>query len=444
LISQLNYLTSLLGTIAVFGMWNGCIKLLAEARARGDSEQEATVRSITLFYPLLAGVAFTAVAVATSNGLSRVLYGSDAHRWAVVVAAFAVPASLSGSAVGVGLQGHGRMQRLALGNALSFVAGTAVVIALVSGFGVNGGVAAVPLAAFAGAAIFWTIHPGFFKGIRVTKRALLDRSALRAVYAFGVAAVVLSVASSLTDIAVRTLIVRKIGITANGLYQPVAMLSNQLFLALIAALATYLFPRLTSLYATGRDEEAVAEVNLGLRTMLLITIPGVLVAVTFAPQLIRLVYSDDFTSASSALSWQMSGEVCRVLAWTVGAVLLPRGLLRAWLAIGLLTLVTQAVVAVTLVGRFGLVGIAVAHTASWVVNALLAVVVARRAASFRLERSTAVLVAAATVFTIAALAGAVTGGRAAEAVGLVLLVSWMAFALRPVRAALAAVRGARA
>ncbi len=430
LVSQLNYLSTLIATVAVFGMWNGCIKLLAEARAKGDQALEARVRSITLFYPLVAGLLVAVGVSVVSTPVGHALLGSNAHSGAVIVAAFSVPAGLLAAALSVGLQARGEMHRLAVANTVIALGNTALVVALVVAFGIQGAIAGVLLTSVLATVVLASREPALFKGVSFRPGVVFDRSVLRAIYAFGAAAIVLSLASGGTDLGVRTLIVRQLGIASNGLYQPVTMLSTQVFLALVSALGIYLFPRLTGLYARGEHEQANSEVNAGVRLMLAAAVPAVILTITLAPFLLRVVFSGEFVSAKSALTWQMAGEVFRALGWTIGAVLLPLGLIRPWLGIGLLTVATQAVLVAALIGPLGLVGVSIAYSSSWLVNAALAIFVARRHARLGLDPKTVRLIVGALVFTAVSVAVARLSGRVVPVAGVGLLTLWLALTVR--------------
>jgi antigen flippase len=446
LVSQLNYLSTLVATVAAFGMWNGCIKLLAEARAAGDTKQEARLRSITLFYPFAAGLLIAAGISLAAGPVGHALLGVDAHPGAIVMAAFSVPAGLLATALSTGLQGRGEMRRLAVANTLIALGNTALVVLLVVAFGLQGAMAGVLLTSLVATLVLSIREPGLLAGVSFRPSVVFDRTVLRTILTFGAAAIVLSFASSGTDLGVRTLIVHRLGIASNGIYQPVTMLSTQLFLALVSALGIYLFPRLTALYSTGEREQANVEVNSGVRLMLAAAVPAVILTITLAPLLLRLVFSGQFVPARSALTWQMAGEVLRALGWTIGAVLLPLGLVRAWLGVGLLTLIVQAALVAALIGPLGLTGVSVAYSMSWLVNAAAAVAIARRRAGLRLEPKTVRAIGSALAFTAVSMAATRSPERAMPLVGVGLLSVWLAVTVRrgALREALAAVRGLRA
>jgi PST family polysaccharide transporter len=425
LVAQLNYLSTFLAAIAALGISNGCIKLLAEARATQDDLRERHVRSILLVYPLVAGTLLALLIGAGAAVVGPLVLGSDSHRLAIVVAAVSVPLSMAAGSFAVALQGRESIRRLAGGNGIVAVANTAIVVVSIAAFGLPGAIASVALTSLAALAVFAIREPGLFRGISLRLRVLFDRRLLRAIYALGLASVVLSLASGAVDLGLRTLIVHRLGLDANGLYQPVALLSSQLFLAIVGGVAMYLFPRLTALYATGHTVDAHREVNAALRLVFVVVAPAVVLLVAFGGSVLALAFSEEFRGAQPTLDYQLLGEVFRAIAWTVGAVLLPLGLAKHWFLLGMGTLVSQAILAPLLIRPLGLPAIGVAYAASWALGAALALLVARRKAGFRLDPGTA----AYTLIGVAAAVAVVGLARAAHplpGVGVVLLAAVLA------------------
>ena len=255
LIAQLNDFATFASGLALLGLSNGCIKLLAEARARGDAESERRVRSIAVAFPIAAGLVLMVVLLPISQVIGGLLFGGPSHTAATAIAICSVPFALAAGSYVITLQGQGSFTRLASANALTTVASTLLVVALVVLFKLNGAILAVTLTSVVTVVVFLFREPRLFANTSLRPRFLFERRTLRAVYAFAAATVVLSFAGVATDLVIRTLIVHRIGLSSNGLYQPVVVLSTQFFLALVAALAAYLFPRLTSLYSDGRHSK---------------------------------------------------------------------------------------------------------------------------------------------------------------------------------------------
>jgi PST family polysaccharide transporter len=362
-----------------------------------------------------------------------------------VVAVCSIPLALASGSFVISLQGQSRFTRLATANALNTVVSTVVVVVLVVLFGLNGAIAAVILTSLTTLLVFVAREPRLFARISLRPSFLFERRTLRAIYAFAAASVVLSVLSVAADLVTRTLIVHRLGLSFNGLYQPVVVLSSQFFLALVAALAMYLFPRLTELYADGRLEEALAEINSGLRLVLSVIVPAIVLVVAFAPSLLVIAFSHEFRNANIPLDIQMVGDVLRTLGWVLGAVFLPLGLVQVWLWIGVATLVAQVGLSAALVGPFGLNGIAAAYTGAWAVNAGLALFLGHRRCGLSLERATKRYLLAALGIPAVALALAVVSPNFGLLTSFLLLCAWFGLTLRrpAVSALVMAMRGRR-
>lgn len=438
LIAQLNYLSLFLTTIAVLGLSNGCIRLLAEARATGDLIRERRVRSIVLFFPVAAGVVVGAGVFVAAPVLDRLLLGDD-RAGALMVVASTIPAAMLTASFVIVLQGAGRMRRLAVANTIAVVVGTTLVIASILAFELTGAIAGIAVSAAVSVLVYAARERTLFAGVSFSPRVLFDVSILRAIYAYGLASVVLAIASSLLDLSLRTYVVHALGVAANGLYQPVSFLSTQFFLGLITALSMYLFPTLTGRFARGEHAEAVAEVNEGLLLLLAAVVPAVLGIVAFASPLLSLAFAPEFVDARPALGWQLTGEVLRAGAWTVGAVLLPLGLVRTWFVLGIATLGVQAGLAFVLIPVLDLEGLSLAYASAWAFNLAAAVVLARRS-RVALTRESAAMLLVGIVFAAGAAALTVLSPGAAPTATIALLLGWLLLFRGTYRHALAVLR----
>lgn len=430
LIAQLNYFATFASGLALLGLTNGCIKLMAEARAREDDELERRVRSIAVAFPLAAGVVLTAALVPAAPLVGRLLFGGSPHTLATTVAACSIPLALMSGSFVISLQGQSRFTRLARANAVNTIVSTVVVVVLVVLFQLKGAIAAVILTSLATLVVFAVRERRLFARTSFRPSFLFERRTLRAIYAFAAASFILSLLSVTADLITRTLIVHRLGLSSNGIYQPVVMLSSQFFLALVAAVATYLFPRLTGLYAEGRRDEALAEVNSALRLILAVIVPAVVLVVAFAPSLLTIAFSHEFRTANIPLDVQMVGDVLRAIGWILGAVFLPLGLVRIWLWVGVATLLAQVGLSAALVGPFGLNGIAAAYTGAWAVNAGLALFLGYRRCGLSLDRVTKRHVLAGLGIPATALALAVVSPKFGLLTSFLLLCAWFGLTLR--------------
>lgn len=430
LIAQLNYFATFASGLALLGLTNGCIKLMAEARARADDELERRVRSIAVVFPLVSGIILMLILLPASPFLGRLLFGGSPHTGATVVAICSIPLALVSGSFVISLQGQSRFTQLARINVLNAVASTVVVVVLVVLFQLRGAIAAVILTSLTTLIVFAVTERGLFSRTSFRLPFLLERRTLRAIYAFAAASFVLSLLSGVSDLVTRTLIVHRLGLASNGVYQPVVVLSSQFFLALVAALASYLFPRLTGLYAEGKREDALAEINSGLRMILAFIVPAIVLIVAFAPWLLGIAFSQEFRIANIPLDIQMVGDVLRTLGWVLGAVFLPLGLVRIWFWIGAATLLAQVGLSALFVGPFGLNGIATAYTCAWAVNAGLAFFLGYKRCDLSFDRLTTRYVIAGLGIPSIALVLAIASPRFGLLTSFLLLGAWFGLTLR--------------
>lgn len=388
-VAQLNTLSITVSSVAMLGIATGAVRAGAAARASKDIALEREIRAAALFVPFVAAFVLALAISLASPLLDTVLVGADGHAVAVIVAAFSVPLGIVGSSYAIVLQSRGAMRRVAGATALIAIASTALVVGIVIAFGLDGAIAAVALTSVVSTGIYVLRERALFSGVGWAP----SKRALRAVLSVGLASFVLGGTSAAADLAIRLGIVHSLGVYANGLYQTVAVISSQLFLAAIAALALYLLPQLTALYTEGRDDDARTELNMALRLLLAVVVPLAALVVVCDEYLLRTLFAPEFVAASRTLESQALAEVFRTVCWTVGSVLLPLGLIRAWLGIGLATLGIQVAATFLLIPSYGLVGVAGAAGIGWAVNAGATLVVARR--RFSLDRASMIALLAA-------------------------------------------------
>jgi PST family polysaccharide transporter len=386
LIAQLNYLSTFFSGLALLGVTNGTIKLMAEARARGDDVRSRELHAIALFFPLIVG-GIVALGFAVSAPWTAAALLGDQHVVALLAAAASIPFGMLVASYSMTLQGEGRIRALAVANGAGVVIGSALVLVLIVTERTDGAIVGVVLTSIIAAAVFVVRERRAFAGTRAVARAAFRRSSLRPIYAFGAASILITVLSSTSDLALRTLIIHRLGIRANGLYQPVTAFSGQFFLAAITGISTYLFPRLTSLYAGKEHGEAERELTRALRLILVVVVPAACAAIVLAPLVLRLAFSSAFLPAESALRWQVAGEFFRAITWTVGAALLPLGRVRMWAALSAVTLLVQVGVTVLLIDHVGLAGAGQGFAVAWLVAAVLTCACVRHLGVLRLSRS---------------------------------------------------------
>jgi O-antigen/teichoic acid export membrane protein len=173
----------------------------------------------------------------------------------------------------------------------------------------------------------------------------------------------------------RLIITALLGLSGAGQLGAALTLGGYVML-LQLALATYYFPRMSSIY---KDPEAMrSEVGSLLRWILLLTIPAC-VALLLVPELVvRILLTEQFMSITRLLVWILAARVLELLQSVVIAPLLVMGRYRIYIAVISLSHVLLLALTLALVPRLGLLGAAIAQTISYGALFLSSLAVAHR------------------------------------------------------------------
>ena len=119
--------------------------------------------------------------------------------------------------------------------------------------------------------------------------------------------------------AIRALVLRTLGLQAVGLYQSAFAIGGVYVAFILQAMAADFYPRLTAVAAD--DGACCRLVNEQAAVTLLLTGPGIVATMTFAPLVLAVLYSRDFQGAAPVLRWICLGMTLRVISWPMAFVL---------------------------------------------------------------------------------------------------------------------------
>ena len=451
--AQLASLTQVLVPLATLGVGNGVVALIAEARARGDLARVARIQRTTLALCWVMGCAIALAAALGSPWLARAIYEGGEYFWIVVVGAATVPLSAVASLRISMLQGYEAIREMALLNALIAALGIATILPLAWFFGVTGAVlqllavaaayvwlstramrpysakarAAETMEPGAAAAPVMTGAPGAGRGAASTpRRPLLDRSLLPALIRYGGSSLLVGLSSTLTLLILRSVLVKKLGLADNGIYQVCVGISGLYMPMILNSITATVWPQIAAAPDSAKMGETMRQ---AVRLSFLLQTGVAATVLIAAPVAVPLLYSDRFVPALALLPIQLLGDFFRNGAWMFGVWLVPRNRLRPWVLFDVVYAVVFLGSFLLLVDRLGLRSVVVAYLAAHVSHALLHYGLARRALGFqvgpanlRLLLASFALLLGFVVWTPRDVAGA--------AVGAVATVAWALLVVR--------------
>ncbi|MCG3864088.1 MULTISPECIES: O-antigen translocase [unclassified Photobacterium] len=134
-----------------------------------------------------------------------------------------------------------------------------------------------------------------------------------------------------TKLGVREIIVDNLGINASGYFQASWQISMTYISFILGAMVADYYPRLTQ--SIGDKEKAHSVVNHQTEIALVFSSPIILCMLTFAPIIVKVLYSNDFYPSIEILRWQSFGDVLKILSWPLGFLLLAKGKTKSYFLI---------------------------------------------------------------------------------------------------------------
>lgn len=343
LIGLLTNLASTASAVAGLGFGNVGTRQIAEAVGKKDAAATAAARRALFWGSLVLALLGATVFWMLRNIFAVHVLGdaslSNDVGWLALVVALTVAAA-SQTALLNGMRQIGALARISV---LSALLSTLLGVGALMLWGRGGLIAfiiAAPLASF----LLGHVYVARLPKIDVPRTQLAVLGGQWKILAkLGAAFMVASLAVTLGQLAVRTLVQKQLGPDALGFFQAASAISMTYIGFVLTAMGTDYYPRLT---AAIHDHAAVNRmVNEQTEVALLLAGPVFLAMMGLAPWVIELLYSSSFRAAGDVLRWQVLGDVLKVASWPLGYIILAAGngrifMLTESLAIGVFVLMT--------------------------------------------------------------------------------------------------------
>jgi len=378
-LAQLSTLTAVLVPLATLGIGSGLVTMIAEARARRDAERIRRVEAAGRTIAWGLGGALALAAIVLSPWLATGIYRSSGYAWAVMLGAASVPFAAVASVRISMIQGHEAVRANAILNTTIAITGIAIMIPLAYFFSVRGAIVQLVVI---NAIWAWLagrlLRPHTTPGPRAWG---VDRDLWRPLLRYGTAALLVGLSSTLTLLVLRSILVGRLGLAQNGIYQVCVGVSGMVMPLILNSITATVWPEIA---AKPRDEDAAEPMRSAVRLGFLLTTALLSALLIGAPIWVPLFYSKKFVPALDLLPIQFLGDYFRCAAWMFGIWLVPREKLRPWVLFDLVYGVVLLVAFLLLVPHMGLKSVVTAYVLAHVSHAVLHYMLARKRANFRL------------------------------------------------------------
>lgn len=353
------------------------------AASADDADVLPVVRRALWLANLILGTTGMAVLWLLREPVGRWVFGESAHASEVGWLGLGLLLTLVAGSQTALLQGLRRINDLALVSIVSALVAACVGILAVYLFG-NDGVLWFVLSA--PAVNFLVAH--YFVSRLPVDHIPYDAAAIKqqwlAMLRLGIPLMAAGLLTLVTQMAVRSIILHKLGLEASGYFQAAWAISMTYVSFVLNAMAMDYFPRLTK--SISDHEVAKKLVNEQAEMALLFLGPALLGILTLAPWVIHLLYAADFSPAAEILKWQVLGDIFKVASVPIVFIFLAKG--RGGVAIGIQVLWSAVYLGVLLLGLgdYGLVVTGMAFAAAYLIYYGVVTIFANRLIAFKLTQ----------------------------------------------------------
>ena len=356
--------TNLLGTVTGLGLQRSAVRTIAVAQGQGDEVAVASAIRMLRRLCWLTGILGWLACVALAVPLSRMMFKSTEHAWALaVLGGMLLLSAINGGQLAL-LRGLRRIGDIARVQVASAMVSTAVIIALFAWLRERG---IVPVL-LASAAVSLTTSWWFVRRIQVADVGMSWRRAITEagpMVSLGITLMLSSTLTVLLEFYTRTLLSRGHGLDAVGIYQAAWALSGMFAGFVLTAMGTDFYPRLAAVIEN--RNAAAREINQQTEVGILLALPGLLVTLAFAKFVVWLLYSAKFAPAVDVLAWMTVGVFGRVVSWPMGYIQMAMNAKRWYLATETSFILFQAAMVTWWVPQSGAKGAAYAFATCYAV-----------------------------------------------------------------------------
>ncbi|WP_293602660.1 MULTISPECIES: oligosaccharide flippase family protein [unclassified Polaromonas] len=313
---------TLMGTLAGLGLQASAVRDIAAAVSR-DDQQEISRKVLTLRRVCwLTGLIGMVMMFLLSPMIGQITFGHQNYvRDIAALGLIILFANLSGGQIAI-IQGMRRIGDIARINVFAGILATLAAIIFYATLGLRGIVPALVTASAIQLVLAWY----FSRQVPVPKVPLSIKqtfSEANGMVRLGLAMMFSGLMANAVTYATVVLITKQEGMVAVGLFSAAFALSGIFVNFVLGSMAADYYPRLAGV-AINKNEMSRL-VNEQTEIAILLTLPGLLFILAFAPWLIEMMYSREFLDAIYLLHWFILGCMGRVISWPLSFVMLALG-----------------------------------------------------------------------------------------------------------------------
>lgn len=371
LYSQIQYLVQLSHETSALGLNQGIVRAIGISEDQENKRRERAILKTAFISIFVISLLVLIGSLLFADQIAARVYADVTLGWYVRVTAFAIPLlGLSLFFYSV-LIGWNKIKEHALATALSALGGLLFIVISITYLGQDG----LPYF-FVLWAVLQCIFFGFFffktqpktLSIAALAQVRFDSQVFQELITFGVGSLLAGAFFTLANLAVRSAVIATLSLGIAGIYQGIWAISVSYTSLIKSSVGSY-YP---TVLARARDAADInAEANAMLQVTLLLFAPMLIILLLFSPEILRLLYSAEFSPYAYLLGFQVLGDLLR-LSYFVLYMPFYVNHLRIYVGLEFGWNISFAGLALWLLPSYGLIGVIAAFAITSLVFAGLA------------------------------------------------------------------------
>lgn len=284
--------------------------------------------------------------------LSEWFFQSPNYQLATCIIAVGVFFSLISSSQTALLQGLRKITELAKVKVIGALVSTLIGLLVIWQFGEPGipfFVITLPLVSFF-AALFYSRKLPKLTSSSIRIQELTPQ--WQSLFTLGFAFMLTGLLGAGCQLIVRYILNQELNIESVGYFQAAWSISMTYISFVLGAMAADYYPRLTQ--EIHNRDTANRLVNEQTEIAIIFAAPVLLAILAFAPLVINLLYSSEFSDSIEILRWQVFGDVLKVISWPLGFIILAKGRSKLFFCTELLWNVSYVLLVYVGINDFGI------------------------------------------------------------------------------------------
>lgn len=370
--AQVNNYFNVVTVIASFGLSQGITTFIARNDNASKSEVNNILQpamSISLFLSLIIII----ITISCSKTISALVLNNSSIYYLLIVAALAIPFQIFGQSLLSYLQAIKKIAKISLSSIVISVLGLIATIPLVVIFSTFGAVLSILILSIVTFIIYiyfcrekleLKAFFGIFNFLKMRKYFYFDK-----LINFGSLRFVQTVITWLTFFIMRTIIIKKLGMANNGIYEAVYTFSLLYLPFMSNILWSYSYPE----YCQAKDDINLSKaVNKFLRLSMTVTFPVIVILLLARPILVeKIIFTGQFGSAINLIPLRLAVDLLTIITWSFSVALLAKERLGAIIKFELIKDILFLAAIMSVTSSFGLIGILLMDAVSCLLLSLL-------------------------------------------------------------------------